>query len=138
MAYNLFVYGSLINEEVVKALTGKKFESQKAQIEGFYVSSLADRASPGLVASDEETAEGLVLLDIDDESYKTIFDWESTDYKSISVKAQSELGQIIDCFTFLWNGEALNTPWSNAIFRESHLNWYLEEDIPNFFKSYNT
>ncbi len=132
---DLFVYGSLLNDEVVQAVTGRVFASQDATVQDHFVSSLADRAAPGLIELEGSTATGRILLDVDEAAVQVITNWESTDYRSVQVTAVNTAGKEVICQTFLWNGEALGAAWSNDTFRAESLAWYVECDIPVFLSA---
>lgn len=132
---NLFVYGTLLNDEVMQALVGKTFQTKPAALGGYLVSCLADRAAPGMVASDGAIARGQLVLDVDDISLQMITEWEGSDYTATSVTVKLEDGNSVKCLTFVWNGSVLEEPWDNLRFREEALAWYLETDIPAFLAS---
>ena len=131
---NLFVYGTLINDDIQLALTGKTFTKSLAELEGFIVSNLQDRHSPGLKQKQGFTATGCVLHDVDDVSFMTIKAWENGDYELIEVKPGN--GQFGVCYTYLWKYNTQDTVWDNNQFRNYHMQWYLNVDIPNFLSTY--
>ena len=131
---NLFVYGTLTNDEIVDALVGKNFRKAPARIKNFLVGKLADRNSPGMIEKDGSIAHGFILYDVDDISFNTIKLWENEDYELITVKP--EVSEDSVCCTFLWKTKTLAKHWDNDYFRNNHLDWYLEVDIPNFKKKH--
>lgn len=130
---NLFVYGTLMNDEIVKALCGKRFKKSPATISGFIASNLNGRHSPGLSKKANSTVEGYVLHSVDSRSFNIIKAWENDDYKLIKVKPNN--GAFGVCNTFLWKTDILGTVWDNARFRKYHMQWYLDVDIPKFLNN---
>ena len=116
----------------MQALVGKTFQTKQADLGGYLVSCLSDRAAPGMVALDGAVAHGRLVLDVDEQSLKTIADWEGSDYTSTSVFVNTEEGTRLRCSTFVWNGAILDQPWDNLRFREEALAWYVDVDIPAF------
>lgn len=130
----LFVYGTLMNDEILITLVGKTFKKTAAEIEGFIASELEGRYSPGLKQKEGSKVNGFVLHDVDDASFNIIKAWENVDYELIQVEpTKSNLGL---CYTFLWKGNILDTDWDNERFRKNHMQWYQENDIPSFLKIY--
>ncbi len=129
---NLFVYGSLMNDEIVYALTSSTFKKTPAVLKGYFVAKLVNKATPGMVREKSSMAKGQILLNIDNEALRTICEWEGCSYKLIDVTPGDFLQ---DCVSFLWLGDTLGEEWSNETFRQESLNWYLETDIPNFLRS---
>lgn len=128
---NLFVYGTLLNDEIVEALVGKTFQRVEASLEGYFVSRLQNKYSPGMMRKEGAIAKGAILMNIDEDSLNIIRSWEGDDYDEYNVDVDTEEG-VQQCITFLWNSDALDEAWSNKDFLENHLQYYLEKDIPNF------
>ncbi len=61
---NLFVYGTLMQSDVVAAVTGTSFASKPARLPGYRRISLAGHY-PYIVAEDDAFVDGLLLLDVD-------------------------------------------------------------------------
>ena len=131
---NLFVYGTLMNDEIQEALVGRSFKKSAAAVDGFIASDLEGRYSPGLKRKEDSVVNGYVLHDVDDESFQIIKAWENDDYELIQVEPNN--GDFGECSTYLWKSDILNTPWDNENFRENHMQWYLDDDIPTFLRSY--
>lgn len=130
----LFVYGTLMNDEIQVALVGKVFDKSPAQLNGYNVNTLQDRYSPGLTKKSDSVAKGFVLHDVDDISFETIKTWEGDDYTLVEVMPDDGAHGI--CYTYLWNSEIKDKPWDNKEFRKKHMQWYLSVDIPNFLDKY--
>ena len=127
---NLFVYGSLMNDEIVSALTGTTFAKVPAELDDFLVSKVPGKATPGMIRMEGLIARGFILLDIHPDSLKLIEDWEGNSYTLIETKTVNN--KVDNCSSFLWLGDVLNVPWDNATFRKNDLRWYLKVDIPKF------
>jgi len=130
---NIFVYGTLMHDEVTLALVGKKFRKTPAVLKGYFVSKIANRAAPGMVVKKDTEARGFILSDVDEESIAVIDVWETNDYiaKQVIPKESKEA-----CSAYIWKGDITGEPWSDEEYLNNHLQQYLETDIPNFLKNY--
>lgn len=120
---NLFVYGTLINDEVVKAVTGKTFSKAPASLSGYFVAKLENLKCPGLVVKPNASANGYILKDVDEKSASLIDKWEDSRYS---------LGQVVTddgtkCDTYLWTKDFMLEEWDNNQFRNLHMSGYIND-----------
>lgn len=80
---NLFVYGTLMYEQVWRKLITGEFERRDAHLSGYRRLKIKDEDYPGLVRG-IGTVHGVVWLALDDQALKRIDDFEASFYRRIS------------------------------------------------------
>ena len=139
---NLFVYGTLMYPEVVKALTGKKFDTVDATLYGHVVKEhiieLVDLTQdPGefeldgaksyisISSKTGSSVKGKIMLNVDEISIDKIAFFEGKDFKFKTVFPHSN--QVIIAKTFEWKYQTKFTAnWSPEEFRKYDLEHYIK------------
>lgn len=100
---NLFIYGTLRNETVVKAITGKTFKRNKAVLNG-YKSFEKGTGFPYILKVRKGMVNGYILWDVEDASLKKIdkYEDEGIIYSRITVKIKVK-GKTVEAFTYRGN-----------------------------------
>jgi gamma-glutamylcyclotransferase (GGCT)/AIG2-like uncharacterized protein YtfP len=88
---NLFVYGSLMYEQVWRKLITGEFERRAAHLSGFRRLKIKDEDYPGLIRG-IGTVHGVVWLGLDNQALKRIDDFEASFYRRISGVVIDEAG----------------------------------------------
>lgn len=71
----LFVYGTLMDPELVRALTGRTFATEPATLQGYRKVEVAGHY-PYIEASESELVEGALILDVDRNALAVLDDYE--------------------------------------------------------------
>jgi gamma-glutamylcyclotransferase (GGCT)/AIG2-like uncharacterized protein YtfP len=142
MTASVFVYGSLLFDEVVERLTGKLFRAEEA--------SLADHAryavkeegrvakGPAIICEPGKVVQGRLLRDIDSDTLRILDRFECGDpdhsrYERVSVSVTLQSGEVVPAETYRAATELrpfLCGDWSEKDFKAGHLEFYLNEWIP--------
>ncbi|MGI9027324.1 MAG: gamma-glutamylcyclotransferase family protein [Candidatus Saccharimonadales bacterium] len=127
---NLFVYGTLTFPEIMHALVGKNFRCAPASLKNHSVVTIDGKAYPALIKSFGKTANGLVLFDVDKESFRIIQAWEGNEYDlrkvEVIIHGTSMMTEI-----FCWKSPISKpAPWDRKTFEKDHLHNYILEKIP--------
>lgn len=132
---NLFVYGTLMFTEVVKALTKKEFVVNDAVLRGYnrYQANGPNGADPypAIIKETGAVVKGKVLFDVDVKSLKIIDFFESfedTKYQKIKVLVEA-CKEKIQAFVYVWtdeNRKYLTVPWDPEKFRILELEDFLK------------
>ena len=139
---NIFVYGSSIFDPVVEALLGFVPVTIVATLPDHKRYSVVQpgRIARGPILLEEPGAEviGRLLMGVDEESLKVLDKFESPaagapGYERILVfvTAGSEVMPAYVYRALPAMKEFASGHWSEVIFEQQHLNWYLEERIPD-------
>ena len=134
---NLFVYGSLLFNEIIEGLTGKTFQSERAILSGFKRVSLIDADYPALVKDKNATAEGRVLFNLDRRSLDIISFFEGDEYAQTIVDLNQST---LKALTFTWKANLNYTKdieWDARIFETESLPFYMKEIIPETVEAFN-
>jgi gamma-glutamylcyclotransferase (GGCT)/AIG2-like uncharacterized protein YtfP len=81
---SIFAYGTLLDPENLKAITGRAFDTQDAALDGY--EKITDGYDyPIITKKDGGKVLGKLLLEVDDASLKLLDDYEGQDYVRIGV-----------------------------------------------------
>ncbi|HEY6422925.1 MAG TPA: gamma-glutamylcyclotransferase family protein [Pseudonocardiaceae bacterium] len=120
---SLFVYGTLVFDDVVSALLDRIPRQLEAKAPGWRIVRLPEKVYPGLVPGHGE-ANGKVFTDLTDAEWATLDAFEDPDYTLATVRVMSPLET--DARTYLWRGEHVDQSWSTVEFGRDDLADYLD------------
>lgn len=133
---NLFVYGSLLFNEIIKGLTGKTFRSERVILSGFKRISVIDSDYPALVKDKNSEVEGRVLFDVDKRSLDIISFFEGEEYAQTMVNLKPAS---LKALAFTWKANlnyTQNIEWDAKIFETESLPFYISEIIPETVEAF--
>ncbi|PLX43011.1 MAG: gamma-glutamylcyclotransferase [Deltaproteobacteria bacterium] len=125
----LFVYGTLIFPEVVRALLGALPEATPAVANGFSARTLSGRIYPGLLKEEGESAKGVLYQGLDSQMMEVLDRFEGEEYtlSIISVQCGEEE---VDALVYLLSApfaHLINKErWDLMAFKRDHLSRYVE------------
>ncbi|MGH7746105.1 MAG: gamma-glutamylcyclotransferase family protein, partial [Candidatus Dormibacteria bacterium] len=119
----LFVYGTLVFEDVISALLDRIPHQLDAKAPGWRIVRLPEKVYPGLIPGHDE-ATGKVLTDLTDAEWATLDAFEDPDYALATVRVMIPLET--DVLTYIWRGEHVDQPWSTVEFGRNDLADYLD------------
>jgi gamma-glutamylcyclotransferase (GGCT)/AIG2-like uncharacterized protein YtfP len=108
----LFVYGTLVFDDVVSTLIDRIPHYQEATAPGWRVVRLPQKVYPGLIPG-ESKANGKVFTDLTHAEWTTLDAFEDPAYTLAPVRV---LPLETDALAYTWRGEHLDQPWSTADF----------------------
>ena len=121
----LFVYGTLLLDDVVRVLIGRIPDYQHAVAPGWQAVCLPQRVYPGLVPGPGEAA-GKVFTDLTDTEWATLDAFEDPDYTLATVSVLLSTEVEMDALSYTWRGRHTNQPWSATDFGRDELANYLD------------
>ncbi|MDQ3152277.1 MAG: gamma-glutamylcyclotransferase [Actinomycetota bacterium] len=119
----LFVYGTLVLDDVVSSLIHRIPRYQDATAPGWRVVRLPQRPYPGLIPGQGE-ANGKVFTDLTDAEWTTLDAFEDPAYTLAAVRVLRPVET--DALAYIWRGEHVDQPWSTADFGRDELADYLD------------
>jgi gamma-glutamylcyclotransferase (GGCT)/AIG2-like uncharacterized protein YtfP len=119
----LFVYGTLLLNDVVSTLIDRIPDSQDAKAPGWQVVRLPHRVYPGLVPGQGE-ANGKVFTDLTGDEWTILDAFEDPAYTLAAVRILHPLEA--EALTYIWRGEYVDQPWSTTDFGRDELTEYLD------------
>ena len=124
MAPNMFVYGSLMNHEVLRILLTRVPRNEKAALNGFRRCQIAERSYPGVIEDSTTKVDGVVLLGLSDREVGILDEFEGDEYERVSTKVFLEDESCSEMQASVYKyigGQALDTEWDYEHFLEHHL-----------------
>ena len=105
--HRLFVYGTLKDDDQVRARTGKTFPKTPARLSGFRLVQ-SKGFYPYIVPSEADVVEGLLLEDVDAASLRRIdeYEGEGSFYRRVAVRVSSVWGDV-EAFVYVGNEHKL-------------------------------
>jgi len=126
----IFVYGTLQLPEVMFAVTGKKFDTLPARLDGYSRHRLRGRSYPGIRPEPGGSVEGLLAVGIDADSLRKLDEFEDSFYRRDSVNVITAEGREWQALAYVMREEAygllLPEPWSLEEFQRQHLDRFLQ------------
>jgi gamma-glutamylcyclotransferase (GGCT)/AIG2-like uncharacterized protein YtfP len=129
MMKNVFVYGSLMFDDVWNRIAGRRYEKHTALLKGYRRLCVKGETYPGLVKSFNCSVEGVVYLDVTAQDIRRLDRFEGDYYRRISVAVSSETGDMLDAEVYLFSKQSrhlLSTlPWNPVRFQMLHLRRFI-------------
>ena len=120
----LFVYGTLLLDDVISAVIGRMPRYENAVAPGWQVVCLPERVYPGLIPGQGE-AVGKVFTDLTDTEWATLDAFEDPAYTLASVRVLLSTEIEMDALSYIWRGDHIDQPWSATDFGRNELANYL-------------
>ena len=122
---NLFAYGTLVFEPVLRAVAGRSLDSRPATLHGFLRRSVTGEIFPAVVESAAgDAVSGVLYLDLDDEAWRRLDRFEGELYARRSVVVRCD-GEDRPAFTYVleprFRDRLGSEPWDPASFAREHL-----------------
>jgi gamma-glutamylcyclotransferase (GGCT)/AIG2-like uncharacterized protein YtfP len=121
----LFVYGTLLLDDVIGALIGRIPHYQHAVAPGWRVVCLPQRVYPGLIRGQGKAA-GKVFTDLTDAEWATLNAFEDPAYALVTVRVLLNPETEMDALSYVWQGKHIDQPWSATNFGSGELIAYLD------------
>lgn len=119
----LFVYGTLVLDDVVSTLLDRIPHYQDATAPGWRIVRLPHRVYPGLVPGQGE-ANGKVFTDLTDAEWTTLDAFEDPAYTLAAVRVLPPAET--DSLAYIWRNEHVDQAWSTIDFGRNELADYLD------------
>ncbi|MEM9025462.1 MAG: gamma-glutamylcyclotransferase family protein [Verrucomicrobiota bacterium] len=104
---HLFVYGTLMEPEVLRRLLGHVLEMRPAVIRGYRRFRVRNAVYPGIVAaSPESSTTGKILSGLLESDWKTLDAFEGDEYERLLVETSLESGETIPAATYVFRDPA--------------------------------
>jgi len=128
-AVNVFTYGSLMFDEVWRAVVGRLGASTPGRLDGFEAWRVAGQTFPGLTPAAGHRVAGRIWHDVTDAELARLDTFESGMYQRELLPVMADGGAALACWTYLVRpdsrGLLLAQPWDREEFRRVHLPAFL-------------
>ena len=126
-----FAYGSLIFGEVMTAVTGRRFASSEATLDGFANYRVADASYLGLIVLKGGSVLGRLYREVDRRSVRMLDRFEGDNYERVSVEVTTQEGERVSAAqTYVFKDRfrhlLTDDPWDVEDFRVNHLSRFLD------------
>ncbi|XVF48132.1 hypothetical protein PTKIN_Ptkin03bG0166200 [Pterospermum kingtungense] len=102
--HNVFVYGSLLADDVVRVLLNRIPPSSAALLHGFHRFSIKGRVYPAILPVQNDQVTGRVLLGITDPELHILDEFEDVEYRRTAVKVSLlESSQKLQAHAYVWD-----------------------------------
>ena len=129
--HTLFVYGTLITDEVMKRVTGRTFQGRKAVLPGFARYRIKEASYPGIVPHADSIVQGKLYFNIDHDSLTRLDDFENDLYVRVKVQVRADDGRTYEAFTYqvkdTETGSLSDEQWDIEEFKSEHINLFIKE-----------
>ncbi len=118
----LFVYGTLLLDDVVKTLIDRVPHCEHATAPGWQVMRLPKRIYPGLVPG-AGNASGKIFTDLTDAEWKILDTFEDPAYTLTALRVMTSFET--NALAYTWQDEHTDQPWLSAEFGRDELANYV-------------
>lgn len=131
----LFVYGTLQDSRVIRAITGREFNAVATTLSGYRRTRVKDVDYPGITADVSTEVSGLLLTDVDAISLEKLDTFEGEYYERLSVVVVDAYGNRHTCSVYVFKPQWLHLlteePWSFEEFQRTGYQRF-RDTYPNF------
>ena len=125
----LFVYGSLMYEEVWGHLVKGKFDRVQAELEGFKRVNITGETYPAIRKEKGSKVEGILIAGLNSNHFRLLDKFEGKLYKRETVTVLIQLQRECKCEVYLFKNKyrhlLSNSDWCPRNFHEKHLRRFL-------------
>ncbi|KAL3699645.1 hypothetical protein R1sor_017667 [Riccia sorocarpa] len=134
---NVFVYGSLLAPEVLKAIISRVPPSAPAVVPNFHCYRVTGQLYPAVRPRDGDEVTGKVLFGLTQQELTLLDDFEDIDYKRQVVKPtlldkrpdQTDISLPVQAYMYIWakEDESLQGDWDYEEWRQNYLAEFLSK-----------
>lgn len=128
---DVFVYGTLLNDEVLKILLGHIPTKRVAELHGYKRVQVIGQRYPAILRDANSKVEGALLTELSDTDLQRLDEYEAEQYERIAAFVSVAGGERRECMTYVFRPEysslLSSEAWSNESFRAKYLQRFLKE-----------
>jgi hypothetical protein len=121
MAVKVFVYGPLMMRDVLKVVVGRELVRRDGTVNGYMQLRLKDQVQAALIPFPDAVTEGVVFMDVDEESLRKMDEYFGVSFERGEVNVQVGEGEWIEAETHFFKlsrRKALSSkPWDEEELR---------------------
>ncbi|XP_073265996.1 AIG2-like protein D [Populus alba] len=118
--HNVFVYGSLLADDVVRALLSRIPQSSPAILNGYHRFSIKGRVYPAILPAENKKVSGKVLHGITDPELYILDEFEDVEYERVTVDDNSKKTQAL---AYVWSDKNDPNLYGEWVFEVAALVW---------------
>lgn len=126
---NIFVYGSLMFDDIWNRVVKRHYEKQKAVLPGYRRLSVKGENYPGLVKSFNSSVEGVIYFAVTAQDIKRLDKFEGRYYRKIPVTVVCEDGREHNAKAYVFNRRyrrrLSGSPWDPLRFQAQQLSRFI-------------
>ncbi|KAK7311818.1 hypothetical protein RJT34_10192 [Clitoria ternatea] len=129
-SHNVFVYGSLLADEVVHVLLKRLPQTAPATLQNYHRFKIKDRVYPAILPIEAKKVTGRVLLGISGLELDILDDFEDVEYTRTPVEVLlRDNSEKLQVHTYVWsnpNDPTLYSEWDFEEWKQVHLNDFVK------------
>ena len=102
---NLFTYGSLMCEDIMRSVAGEELRCAKGVLQGYQRVELKNEHYPAIIEGDGSEVDGVVYFDISEKSMERLDSFEGEMYQRRTVEIQLIDGSVMKVSTYVFKDE---------------------------------
>lgn len=127
----LFVYGTLLNNEVLNSLLGFMPAKHLALLRGYRCVEVKNQPFPAIYFDSGSVVNGELVEGLEGQHLTLLDEYEGVFYKRKIVEVVLVDGKVEECYTYVFRKRyhrfLTKESWSNDCFRNNHMSDYLEQ-----------
>ena len=130
---DIFVYGTLMNEEVFSHFANGKFEKYEATLSDYKRVKVIGKSYPAIRPNSSCCVEGLLITGLSSRNLEILDEFEGEFYDRVPVVVDISQDEQHSCEAYVFKEEyeymLSNESWCNNTFREKYLKDYLRGHV---------
>jgi gamma-glutamylcyclotransferase (GGCT)/AIG2-like uncharacterized protein YtfP len=126
---NIFVYGSLMFDDVWNRVVKRRYQKQPALLPGYRRMAIRGKSYPGLIKSVNSSVQGVIYFNVFARDIKRLDKFEGRYYRKVPVTVLCENNHKHHARAYLFVRHKINLlahkPWSPACFQAHHLHSFI-------------
>jgi hypothetical protein len=122
---NVFVSGPLMFRDLIKAVTGKVFTVESGVLHGYAQFTIKDEGQSAMIPFPDRMVEGVVYLDVDDDSLARIDAFQGNRFEREEVTVEAENGEWLEASAYCLKQRRRKIlsaeEWSEDVYRDNFL-----------------
>ena len=128
---NIFVYGSLMFDEVWTALISEPYDNVAARLDGFKRLEVREQEYPGMIEAQKSVVDGRLVLGVQNADLLVLDRFEGEYYRRAQVVVSANDGRLFDAQTYIFKDDYSyllgNNEWDVDRFCNNGIKLFLAE-----------
>lgn len=128
---NLFVYGTLMDDEIMRHVSGRHFRCEPATLEGYVRKKVRGEVYPAIIPRAGDKVSGLLCYSVGGRALKRLDRFEGAPYERSPVRVVTAQGQIVPAEAYLFTEQnrslLSDEDWHFEAFRSTAKRYFREK-----------
>ncbi|MDX2493742.1 MAG: gamma-glutamylcyclotransferase family protein [Desulfuromusa sp.] len=105
---NIFVYGTLMDQEIMGSVSGDQFKFQKAHLNNYVRKRVRGEVYPAIIGQNNSLVDGILYFDVSAEAVDRLDRFEGSQYVRNEVLVSCDNGELVQAQTYIIAAESVD------------------------------